>query len=776
MFSVKRVSYICLTIVRVCFLLLFFITPLIFTPINSELFELNKMLAVYSLTIIIAAAWGTRMIVEQRIIFRRTFWDMPLLLFFIAMSFSTIFSRDIYMSIFGYYSRFHQGLLSIISFLILYWSFVSNIYSENSENSDNQIARRPDSASLNIRFSDQSDSLSYPSFPKDSYTTYLIFTIILSSLIVAAYGIAQHFGLDFFHWVQDVKFRVFSSLGQPNWLGAYLAVILLITAGFHFSFLCQNNFPPNFKFLSLNFKLNSKFQILNSKFLFYFSYFIFYLFLYTALLFTRSRSAFSAFHICFGIFTAICILKKRALWKTFFIFYFLFFILINVFNIFPTPFEKINELTIPNLIQKISEKVNNTNRRAIALSESRAKSRDESKGEGGTESFAIRKIVWRGALNAFAANPILGTGLETFALAYYQYKPLEQNMVSEWDFLYNKSHNEYLNYLATTGAVGFISYLILIGFFIYYFIRVFVGTDPPPAMPCACSQRFACDSGRGNAWRAGRVRPLQLGLFLAWLTILITNFVGFSVVAISLFFYLIPAIIFILNETSKKNGKTSVLSNRTIEQSDNTPHFKIYDLRFSAPLILIIIFTIYALRFTGSFWLADFYFARQEYQTAIDLASYHPTYHNEFAVSLSGLVPEYLKDGKKDIAEFFAERSIEESDIAIQISPQSPIFYSYRAIMFHNLAELDKKYEKHAIESILKAKKLAPRDPKVVYHAAIYFLNDGQIKKALTAFSQMEKLKPNYSEGMMTYAQVLNDINRPKEASYVLKKIKSYNK
>ena len=69
---------------------------------------------------------------------------------------------------------------------------------------------------------------------------------------------------------------------------------------------------------------------------------------------------------------------------------------------------------------------------------------------GGTESGQIRLIVWQGALEIFKHYPIFGSGVETFAYSYFQYKPISHNLVSEWDFLYNKAHNEFLNYLATT--------------------------------------------------------------------------------------------------------------------------------------------------------------------------------------------------------------------------------------------------------------------------------------------------------------------------------------
>ena len=93
---------------------------------------------------------------------------------------------------------------------------------------------------------------------------------------------------------------------------------------------------------------------------------------------------------------------------------------------------------------------------------------------GGTESGEIRKYVWQGAFNAWKSTPktmLIGTGTETFAFAFYQFRPVGHNLTSEWDFLYNKAHNEYLNYLATTGIFGLGSYLLFIGSFIVWFIK-----------------------------------------------------------------------------------------------------------------------------------------------------------------------------------------------------------------------------------------------------------------------------------------------------------------
>src|SRR3972149_10537896 len=94
------------------FYALFIIVPLILTPWNYELFEFNKMLTVYALTLVIAGAWAVEMIRQKKILYSRTPFDLPLLLFFASQILSTIFSIEPHTSVWGYYSRFHGGLFS----------------------------------------------------------------------------------------------------------------------------------------------------------------------------------------------------------------------------------------------------------------------------------------------------------------------------------------------------------------------------------------------------------------------------------------------------------------------------------------------------------------------------------------------------------------------------------------------------------------------------------------------------------------------------------------
>ena len=67
--------------IKISFYLLFFITPFIFNPGNSELFELPKMYFIFFCTIIILTTWLTRSVLTGTFIFKGTFLDIPLLLF-----------------------------------------------------------------------------------------------------------------------------------------------------------------------------------------------------------------------------------------------------------------------------------------------------------------------------------------------------------------------------------------------------------------------------------------------------------------------------------------------------------------------------------------------------------------------------------------------------------------------------------------------------------------------------------------------------------------------
>jgi len=203
-------------LISLLFSLLFFLTPLVFFPKSSELFEFNKMVLVYIFTTIITAVWLTRSILAKKFIFRRTLLDLPLMLFLLSQILATVFSIDRYTSIFGYPSRLNGGLLSTIAYCLLYWAYVSNI--EKSK------------VFLHIK------------------------ALLFSGVIVSIWAIFEHFGhsfscllvtgqFDVDCWVQNVQARVFASTGQPNWLAAWIVALSPLTWSFALNAKIKNYLP-----------------------------------------------------------------------------------------------------------------------------------------------------------------------------------------------------------------------------------------------------------------------------------------------------------------------------------------------------------------------------------------------------------------------------------------------------------------------------------------------------------------------------------------------------
>ncbi|MBM3283258.1 O-antigen ligase family protein, partial [Candidatus Gottesmanbacteria bacterium] len=431
-------------IIEYSFYLLFFLVPLILTPFNYELFEYNKMMLTYGLTIIISGIWLIKMIIGKEFRIARTPLDLPIILFLASQIISTAFSLDRHVSVWGYYSRFNGGLLSIITYILLYYAFVSN-------------------------------------FPKEK-TGKLLQAILISGAIVALYGILEHFGIDKDLWVQDVQNRVFSSLGQPNWLAAYLAVLIPTTIGLTLNSKFEYLNPKQYHNSDLEnsglFSV-SDFGFLISKNIGLLVYWVIGNIFYITLLFTKSRSGFLALWISLIIFWLISLflrffskiraLKSPQMQATASIcgecnrligFFTLGFLAITFF--LGAPFQQVSRFTLPELI---------SNRQSLPATQLPTKPLGSSIIDVGiTESGTIRRIVWKGAVDVFSHYPIFGSGVETFAFAYYKFRPSEHNMTSEWDFLYNKAHNEYLNFAATTGVFGIGSYLLIVITYIIWFI------------------------------------------------------------------------------------------------------------------------------------------------------------------------------------------------------------------------------------------------------------------------------------------------------------------
>lgn len=659
-------------IIFYCFATLFFLVPLIFSPLNFELFEFNKMLLTYFLTITIVGCWLLKTINYKQLTIHRTPLDIPLLLFLGVNILSAIFSIDTHTSIFGYYSRLNGGLLSLVSYLLLYFAFVSNV-------------------------------------PKEKILTLLKITLF-SGIIVALWGILEHFGVSLsctllksdwknldlvFNadcWVQDVQARVFATLGQPNWMAGYLAMLI---------------FPALYFFLISKTRASL------------YTFFLLLSTLYLAFTFTYSRGATLGLIGGFLIFL-VFLLKDKTNFKKISLIILTFLFINFLFG---------SALTSFKLIQKFAPPPRPAISTPIAQSGTQLET-------GGTESGQIRLIVWQGALDIFKAYPLLGSGLETFAYSYYQYRPISHNLTSEWDFLYNKAHNEYLNYLSTTGLVGFLSYLTLIITFLVYSIRYIVYREH-----------------KGKTLYTSYT-ILYTAILASYLSYLIYISTLFSTVSTAIFFFLFPAFAFVI--------------------TDNVKPLKI-SLVYLRPVyvkglqIFVLLFIFYLLFSIFKYWYADSRFAKgmsfsendnpgRAYNllsTAVSINPNEPLYQSElgYAGAASALA---LQDIDATLSAELKEEAIFITEKVLKENPNNTSFWRTAIRTYFEIAGLDNSFTQKTIDSLDQTIKLAPTDPKLYYNKAVILEAIGQKEQAKLALKKAIELKPNYQEAR----EQLDEINK----------------
>lgn len=675
------------------------------TNVNHELFEFNKMVVVYLISIVIFFLWGLKMISEKRFFIRRTVLDVPILLFLASQIISTIFSIDPHTSFSGYYSRFNGGLLSIMVYIYLYYALVSNFFG-NKEDAKN-------------------------------FAKKVLGISVAAGIGVALWGIPSHFGFDptcmifgrglnVACWTESFNptARIFSTLGQPNWLGAYLSILLPIALAFFINIsLPIKNIADKFR----NWKLVVSVLAV--------------LAFYICILWTTSQSSFIG--LWAGIFTFVGLIKLVAFKKSKFSLqkflklkslqllglFIIIFLLLTFF--LGNPFPRFQTLTLQRILDS-------------SKSDQSVKTETNPQEQGPaleyniTGSGEIRLIVWRGAIDIFKSSPLIGSGVETFAFAYYKHRPVEHNLTSEWDYLYNKAHNEYLNYLATTGILGLGTYLSFIGLFLFIAFKFFR------------EQKTLTQS------------LIPASIVAGFVSIIVSNFFGFSVVLLNLYLFVLPAVFLMI--TGKKSRMISFP-----KKSDETNKLKDFNTSQYLILTVISIVSIYWIWNITNLWSADKEYALgynynkiEEYvraneplEKAVKLRPSEDLYKNELSTNLASLALAFAQDNQMQNASLFAQRAIELSDEVIKNNPNNVVYYKTRTRTLFTLAQMQPDILNEAYQTILVAQKLAPTDAKILYNKALIEEVMEKPQEALATLNQTIKIKENYLDAYYRKAVVL---------------------
>jgi len=124
-------------IIKISIYLLVFLLPLFFLPFSFEAFEFNKQYLLFFLVSIALFAWLAKMVlVDKEIRFKKTPLDILVVVFIFIAILSAIFSVDKSSSLFGFYGRFSNGLIGLISLGLLYFLITNNTVIDTKKTKD----------------------------------------------------------------------------------------------------------------------------------------------------------------------------------------------------------------------------------------------------------------------------------------------------------------------------------------------------------------------------------------------------------------------------------------------------------------------------------------------------------------------------------------------------------------------------------------------------------------------------------------------------------------
>jgi len=356
--------------IRAGIYILIFLVPVCFINFTSERFVLPKITLMRILIPIIFLFWLVRVFVQDKKIMITPLTGI-ISIFIFWLFVTTIFSQNFFLSIFGVYGSYAWGFSTI-----LMGFFVFLIISNEFE-----------------RFDWIGASLA----------------VIFSVSIVSIYGLLQILGFDPFHRLEYSYNRIFSTMGNPNFLGGFLLICVPIILFFYFK--------------------SEKFYLL---FLLVFSS----VFLNIGM--TLSRASWLAFIIIFPIFfllggKEVFYDKKRV---------FLLILVTFILIAFVSQRKGIKFLSFDEEIPLLKE-------RAKVLVSMRE------------QSASYRIETWKSAIKMFFKNPFLGVGPDMFEYFFPNFMTPKFARFTDSKQVANSAHNTFLQVAATTGLIGFFLYIFL---------------------------------------------------------------------------------------------------------------------------------------------------------------------------------------------------------------------------------------------------------------------------------------------------------------------------
>ena len=504
--------------------LLVFLLPIFVLPFSTEIYEFNKTLLLFFISGLAFLLWLAKMIlIDKKIEIVRTPLDKPIIIFISLVLVSTAFSVDKVSSVLGFYGRFSDSLLVYLSLAMVYFTGVNNIGNRGSSviASGAAAERGNDSDS---RSDDANNEIASPTARNDGNN--FIRAFLASSFIIVVASLIYSFGFKFIPW-DEAQFRSFNLVGGSlNILAIYLTAVILIALGWRGA----GSKTPSV----LRKHLMSVLIIMS-------------LILLTFIDFVLAWIVLAICLVLALILAGIKIVTRRD--KTMLRLYISTGIILLISLTFiATSFTALNG----NVKSDLESSLISSSLKSRLISSGS----DQSANDGFTREVILDKktavSIAMAGLEYAKNDPIsaaVGSGPGTYLYNFAKYKPAEFNNSVFWNIRFDKAGSEILEKISTLGVLGTLSYLIIIVLVMGMFLK-------------NIAQRpVSKDTGY----------PDTLYFFVAWLGLLLFQFLYLESTTIKLIFWILTMVM--AAEYAGKYGKAVIASGAAAERKNETSSY-----------------------------------------------------------------------------------------------------------------------------------------------------------------------------------------------------------
>jgi len=732
-------------IIKFSIYLLVFLLPLFWLPFSFEAFEFNKQYLLFFFVSIAFFAWlAKQVLLDKEIRFKRTSLDIFVLAFLFVAILSAIFSVDRSSSIFGFYGRFSDSLVGLISLAVLYFLITNHVGPEVK----NQKPKAEES-------------------PKENHSAPIIsIEKLLRVFLVAVFfvSLVSYFSI-FGLWTKLdlVAGGIFPPLmlqgifnpvsGSMEGLTIFLSIALVLTIG---------------------------------------------LFLWT-----REKLALLGYFLLVVLgLGLLIIINYNPAWIILLVSLSLFLVLVLIKRIFR---ENVNKLLLPIFLIIISTIFLFIEAGIFPLPR---------------EEVLDQRISWKVALGAATENlksGFLGSGIGTFHYGFARHKPLEINQTWLWQIRFDRPGSHLAEIFATTGFLGILSYLLIVGIFLLIFWFL---VGPKSQFP---------------------VSSFQFPILMTFVALLVGQLVYYQNTTLAFTFWLVLG----LGAVSwPKSLKEKTISFR------NFPELSLMFLT----LIIILGIVIFSLYYFGfKFYLADANYKKslevegeaqiEKLEKAVNLNPHFLPYRvalsraylfelfrelqkpleEQDKLKIQTLIASMIDEAKRTtdlwpnsvvswenlgiiyreiigIVAGAADWSIKSFERAIELEPTNPVLYTElgKLYMFLEDKEKAKEYFERALEkksdyadaiiqkalllerkdileeAIAKLEDLIIRDPwniEVYFQLGRLYFNAGRLDEAIFQLERVVELMPNHTNALYSLAIVYREKGEIEKAIEALEKV-----